>query len=260
MRPERVWRHVAPETATTLDHHHRSVHDLVNGAQQRRGRPSTSTTAGGRTPTTGPLAVTRVVDGDTVHVSNGQTVRLIGMDTPELVDPRKVVQCFAREASNRAHQLLDGATVTLEYDPTQGRTDKYGRTLAYVRTADGALYNLRIIANGYAHKYTYRLPYRYQELFRAAERDAAATYRGTGSPTTCGGNTTAPVSSPPSAPAEIGLRPVRTPPYASLRRRPISDCAQIPYRRFEVAGADPHRFDVGPQRHRLRNGMSRDSA
>ena len=242
MRLERVgvtWR----RDCRTLDHHHRSVHDLVNGAQQRRERALDEHDGGGSDTDHGPLGGrTHVVDGDTVHVSNGQTVRLIGMDTPELVDPRKVVQCFAREASNRAHQLLDGATVTLEYDPTQGRTDKYGRTLAYIRTANGALYNLRMIADGYAHEYTYRLPYRYQDQFRAAERDAHAHDRGLWSPTTCGGNTTAPVSSPPTTPQRSGCDP-SYPTVCIPPPPPDLDCAQIPYRRFAVAGADPHRFD-----------------
>ncbi len=66
------------------------------------------------------MTVTDVVDGDTIKVSNGKTLRLIGVDTPETVDPRKPVQCFGREASARAHALLDGARVQLEYDPTPG--------------------------------------------------------------------------------------------------------------------------------------------
>jgi micrococcal nuclease len=48
------------------------------------------------------------------------TIRMIGIDTPETVDPRKPVQCFGREASNHAHRLLDGATVYLEQDVSQG--------------------------------------------------------------------------------------------------------------------------------------------
>jgi micrococcal nuclease len=78
----------------------------------------------------GPRGVVRVVDGDTVVIAPDTTVRLIGIDTPETVDPRKPVQCFGREASAYAHLLLDGRSVSLEYDPTQGRLDRYGRTLA----------------------------------------------------------------------------------------------------------------------------------
>ena len=50
----------------------------------------------------------------------------------------------------------------LETDPSQDTIDKYGRTLAYVWTASGRLFNLDMIADGYAFEYTYDLPYRYQ--------------------------------------------------------------------------------------------------
>ena len=117
--------------------------------------------------------MTRVVDGDTIHVNaNGQRlkIRMIGLDTPESVDPRKPVQCFALEASAQAKTILGGQPVYLETDPSQDTVDKYGRTLAYVWTASGRLFNLDMIADGYAHEYTYDLPYRYQQDFRAAER------------------------------------------------------------------------------------------
>ena len=70
--------------------------------------------------TQSPAAVIRVVDGDTVDVQfeDGRTerIRLIGIDTPEVVDPRRPVQCFGREASAHAHELLDGQTVSLKVD------------------------------------------------------------------------------------------------------------------------------------------------
>ena len=83
----------------------------------------------------GPYTVLKVVDGDTIHVSaNGQKlkIRMIGLDTPEVVDPRKPVQCFGREASAQAKTILGGQQVYLETDPSQDTIDKYGRTLAYV--------------------------------------------------------------------------------------------------------------------------------
>lgn len=83
----------------------------------------------------GPFRVASVTDGDTIRVTiNGQStrVRLIGIDTPEITDPRHPAQCFGQEASRRAHELLDGTQVWLEYDPSQSRHDRYGRTLAYV--------------------------------------------------------------------------------------------------------------------------------
>jgi endonuclease YncB( thermonuclease family) len=86
----------------------------------------------------GPYTVLKVVDGDTIHVSvDGKKlkIRMIGLDTPETVDPRKPVQCFGREASAQAKTLLGGQQVYLETDPSQDTIDKYGRTLATRRTS-----------------------------------------------------------------------------------------------------------------------------
>jgi micrococcal nuclease len=220
-----------------------------------RRHPTTTTTAvpGQLTMPAGlgaPVAVTRVVDGDTIKVSTGQTIRLIGIDTPETKDPRKPVQCFGVAASNRAHALLDGASVRLEYDPTQGRLDKYGRTLAYVWMPDGRLYNQVIIAEGYAHQYTYDLPYRYRDAFLAAERSARENDRGLWSPSTCAGDTTQPAragalpttSTAPTAPASAACDP-SYPDVCIPPPPPDLDCADIPYRRFRVVGPDPDRFD-----------------
>lgn len=145
-------------------------------------------------------SVTSVVDGDTIKVNiNGtvETLRLIGMDTPETVDPRKPVQCFGKEASNKAKELLVGTKVRLEKDPTQGEFDKYGRTLAYVYREDGLFYNKYMIEQGYAHEYTYNTPYKYQAEFKAAQKSAQEYLRGLWSPGTCNGDTTS-ISSQPA--------------------------------------------------------------
>jgi micrococcal nuclease len=111
-------------------------------------------------------AVVRVVDGDTVdvQVAEGQIerIRLIGIDTPEVVDPRKPVQCFGQEASAHAQQLLDGQSVTVELDPSQGERDRYGRLLAYLWLPDGRNFGEVMIADGYAHEYTYDQPNAYR--------------------------------------------------------------------------------------------------
>jgi endonuclease YncB( thermonuclease family) len=125
----------------------------------------------------GPYRVVKVVDGDTLVVDidgSATTLRLIGLDTPETLDPRKPVQCFGREASDRAKALLTDQYVRLEYDKTQGVLDKYDRTLAYIYLPDGTLFNEYMIAEGFAHEYTYNLPYQYQKRFQDAE-DAART-------------------------------------------------------------------------------------
>lgn len=142
--------------------------------------------------------VTGVVDGDTIKVDmNGgaTTLRLIGLDTPETVDPRKPVQCFGKEASNKAKETLVGKKVRIEKDPTQGEYDKYNRVLAYIYLEDGLFYNQFMIEEGYAHEYTYATPYKYQAEFKAAQKSAETQQKGLWSSATCSGNTTSSASS-----------------------------------------------------------------
>jgi micrococcal nuclease len=105
-------------------------------------------------------------------------VRLIGVDTPETVDPRKPVQFFGKEASAFTKKLLTGESVILEYD--QQKTDKYGRVLAYVyRAKDKLFVNLEIIKQGYGHAYT-KYPFAQEKMdaFRAAEKAAREGKKG----------------------------------------------------------------------------------
>ncbi len=141
----------------------------------------------------GTYKVQKVIDGDTIELNiDGRTqkVRLIGMDTPEVVDPRKVVQCFGREASAQGHKRLEGQTIRLEYDVQVGEHDKYGRLLAYVFLSDGSNYAEGMIRDGYAHEYTYQnQAYKYQATFKSAEAEAQAANRGFWAPETCSGDT-----------------------------------------------------------------------
>lgn len=141
----------------------------------------------------GTHRIIKVVDGDTAEIDiNGQkrTVRFIGMDTPEVVDPRKTVQCFGKEASAKGHELLEGKSVKLEYDPVVGESDKYGRLLAYIILPSGEIYNQKMIADGYAHEYTYQSQvYKYQAQFKEVQKSAEAGQLGLWSPNTCNGDT-----------------------------------------------------------------------
>ncbi|MFA6428200.1 MAG: thermonuclease family protein [Candidatus Buchananbacteria bacterium] len=159
----------------------------------------------------GLVKVVSVTDGDTIKVSiNGttQTIRMIGMDTPETVDPRKPVQCFGKEASNKTKATLLNQMVRLESDPTQGDLDKYQRLLRYVFLSDGTNFEKSMIEQGYAYEYTYNIPYKYQAEFKAAQKDAQQNQRGLWSPTTCNGTTsptsgtTQPTPTPTAQPAQ----------------------------------------------------------
>lgn len=76
--------------------------------------------------------VERVVDGDTIELDGGETVRLIGVDTPETVHPRKPVERFGKQATAFTTRLAEGKRVRLERDRETAGRDRYGRTLAYV--------------------------------------------------------------------------------------------------------------------------------
>ena len=120
--------------------------------------------------------VTKVVDGDTIWLSNNEKVRLIGVDTPETVHPRKPVQYFGREASAYTKRGVDGVEVRLTYG--QERRDRYDRLLAYVwRASDGFFLNAEIVGQGYGYAYT-KYPFEYMEEFRSLERAAREEKRG----------------------------------------------------------------------------------
>ncbi len=141
----------------------------------------------------GLYSIVSVVDGDTVKVSidgKTKTIRLIGIDSPETVDPRKPVQCFGKQASAEAKSTLMDKKVRLESDPTQGDKDKYDRLLRYVFLEDGTNFNQEMISKGFAHEYTYDLPYKYQSLFKSSEKSAMQKDLGLWSPQTCNGTTT----------------------------------------------------------------------
>ena len=106
---------------------------------------------GGHTAARIPATVVHVVDGDTViaRFDNGtaETIRLLGVDTPEVVDPRKPVQCFGHAASDFTKSHLTGKRVSLELDAE--KRDKYGRLLAYVILGEHR-YNDELLERGYA--------------------------------------------------------------------------------------------------------------
>lgn len=159
--------------------------------------------------------VTKVVDGDTIKIERldggkvegreeKMTVRLIGINTPETVDPRKPVECFGKEASDYMHDIAKGKVAAIEIDPSQDKFDQYGRLLAYIYVKNSGAYpnnvvflNEKMIKDGYAYEYTYNTPYKYQTEFKNLQNEARNKYKGLWSTNTCDGLKT-PVASPPS--------------------------------------------------------------
>jgi micrococcal nuclease len=119
--------------------------------------------------------VKRVIDGDTLLLTDGERVRLIGVDTPETKHPQKPVQRFGNEAYLFTKRIVEGKEVRLEYD--WQKRDKYGRLLAYVFLPDGTFLNAEIIKQGYGFAYT-RFPFKYMEEFRRYEKEARENGRG----------------------------------------------------------------------------------
>ena len=164
--------------------------------------------------------VESVVDGDTIKVTYEgalTSVRLIGVNTPETVDPRKSVECFGREASNYLKQKLEGQTVVLEADASQTDRDKYNRLLRYVYL-NGADVNLDIIQHGYGYEYTYNIPYNKQAEYKAAQAAAESNKAGLWADDACvvaDSSTSAPASAAPApqaTPAPASSAPTNTAP------------------------------------------------
>jgi micrococcal nuclease len=126
--------------------------------------------------------VQRVVDGDTLVLGTGERVRLIGVNTPETVHPKKTVEAFGKEASAFTKRMVEGKLVRLEFDPLSSRRsdgkDRYSRTLAYVFLQDGTHLNAEIIRQGYGFAVSTTPPLKYQNEFRRLELEAREQRRG----------------------------------------------------------------------------------
>lgn len=136
------------------------------------------------------LIVIRVVDGDTFKMSNGEKVRLLGIDTPEKYESDKLDRESDRtgrdkqtliklgEASSEyVRELVEGKKIKLVKENNYENKDKYGRQLRYVYLEDGTLLNAKIIEDGYANVYNAANISKIDE-FRKLERDARENKRG----------------------------------------------------------------------------------
>jgi micrococcal nuclease len=125
-------------------------------------------------------SVVRVVDGDTIRarLAGGrvESIRYIGIDTPEDVRPGTPVQCFSLRAARRNRALVGARRVRLSFD--RERRDRYGRLLAYVRRPDGLFVNARLVAEGYARDVVFPPNTAHAELFHALAERARRGRRG----------------------------------------------------------------------------------
>jgi micrococcal nuclease len=129
------------------------------------------------------VTVSRTVDGDTIRVSitdppvglsNEETIRLLGVDTPETVHPFKPVEYFGKEASEYTKKLT-GQTAYLAFD--WNLRDNYGRLLAYIYLDSGECFNAKLIEDGYGFAYL-TFPFQFMDEFRNLERSAREERRG----------------------------------------------------------------------------------
>jgi micrococcal nuclease len=132
-----------------------------------------------------------VVDGDTLKVRTGgrrETVRLIGIDTPETHRPNTPVECGGPQATDAmTRRARPGTQVTLVTDPTQDRRDRYGRLLAYVDRADGVDLGRAQVRDGWADVYVYEdRAFKRLAAYRAAARKARDAHQGANG--ACGGD------------------------------------------------------------------------
>jgi micrococcal nuclease len=128
----------------------------------------------------GYYRVVDFADGDTISVDmDGHTerIRMIGVDTPETHDPRKVVQCFGQAASDYTKQLIGNQPVRLVSDNLSTNRDRYDRLLRYVYLPDDRLVQAEIIKNGYGFAYV-SFPFSKSDEFKQFETEARQNSRG----------------------------------------------------------------------------------
>lgn len=143
--------------------------------EQKQESPKASETQKPKVEISSEITVSKVIDGDTIELENGQKLRYIGIDTPETVDPRRPVGCFGLEASAKNKELVEGKKVRLEKDVSE--TDKYGRLLRYVYLGDTFI-NEYLVKEGFAKTSSYPPDVKYQDKFRQAENYARENNKG----------------------------------------------------------------------------------
>ncbi len=120
--------------------------------------------------------VTRVVDGDTIKLDNGDTVRYLNIDTPETKKPGTPVQCYGTEAYEANKSLVEGKQIWLVGD--KENQDRYDRLLRFVFINQEDIVDLNksvnasLVRSGLARTSIYKPNDTYEDLFRRLERQA----------------------------------------------------------------------------------------
>jgi micrococcal nuclease len=104
---------------------------------------------------------------------------MLGINTPETVDPRKPAECFGKQASDETKKILKDGEVKIETDDIVGQFDKYNRLLAYVSLNNQDI-NAYLIEQGFAREYTYdtKKPYSKRQIYKQLQKEAKKNKRG----------------------------------------------------------------------------------
>ncbi|MFA5403962.1 MAG: thermonuclease family protein [Ignavibacteria bacterium] len=136
------------------------------------------------------IIVKRVVDGDTFELSSGEKVRLLGIDTPEKYESKKLekdveakgqdkktIKKLGKLASDYVKNFVEGKKVILEKEPNYEDKDRYGRLLRWVYLEDGTFVNGKIVKDGYAQVYE-KFPVSKLDELRKYQKEAKDNNRG----------------------------------------------------------------------------------
>ena len=128
----------------------------------------------------GSYQIDHFIDGDTIAVNMDghiESIRLLGVDTPETVKPNVPTQCFGPEASDFMRRAIGGQPVRLVADPGGDNRDQYNRLIRYVYLPDGQLLNEELVSEGYGFAYV-TFPFSKHDEFAQAQDSARAAERG----------------------------------------------------------------------------------
>lgn len=139
-----------------------------------------SVTKGVETNQPGLYAIDHFVDGDTIAVNmNGavESVRFIGVDTPETHKPNTPVQCYGPAAAAFTKNLIGANKVRLASDSLNTDRDRYNRLLRYVYLPDGRMVQTELLQGGYAFAYV-SFPFSKSDEFSALQKAAMEAKKG----------------------------------------------------------------------------------